>query len=156
MNDKDFVAYIQSLPPNCIEKESNENVRFHLPDKGQKCPHCGKSNFYTNSYYTIKLGQIGDKSYFYRRRQLFCKDCHRTFVEDSPFLAPYQRTIKNKLRQMRGRKRLSQEDVYGKVGIPIHIYKTYEAAKNPAIPSLPEAMAIAKILNVSVDELWDF
>ena len=156
MNDKDFVAYIQSLPSNCIENESKDSVKFHLPDEGQKCPHCGNSNFYINAYYTIELGEIGAKLYFYRRRQLFCKDCHRTFVEDSPFLAPYQRTIKNKLRQMRGRKRLSQKEVYRKAGIPIHVYQTYEAIRNPAIPSLPEAMAIAKVLNVSVDELWDF
>lgn len=155
MTDDELVAFVGNLPKDCIESKTDEEIVFHLPRKNQNCPHCGSSHTNPNEYTTIRLITETDTAYVYRKRRMLCEDCRRTFVEDNPILARYQNTSKNRLRQIRARKKLSQGVVCQQAGIPWHLYKAYERAENPTLPDLATAERIARVLGVAVDEIWD-
>ena len=150
-----IVAFIDALPRECIEVLTEKLVQFHLPRKSYVCPHCGSLHTIVNSYGAIKLyGLSSAVMYVYRRRRMLCQDCKRTFSEEAPFLPPRQRTPLNRLRQVRARANLSQEDVMRAIGVSKFFYTQFEAAKNPTIPSLPVAVKIAKYLHTTVEDIW--
>lgn len=156
LTDEELVEFINHLPKDCIESKTEERMVFHLPRNRQPCPHCGSVDTHPHGYTLIKLTGIRLNSTFvYRKRRLLCAICGRSFMEDSPILARYQNTSKNKLRQIRGRKKLSQGAVCKQTGIPLYLYKDYEKAENPILPSLPVAEKIASALGVTVDKIWD-
>jgi len=76
----------------------------------------------------------------------------KTFAETNPFLGPRQRTIGNRLRQTRSRKKISQGQVVEACGVPLYLYRKYE--DNVEIPSLVVAMKIADYLDTDVMEIW--
>ena len=63
-----------------------------------------------DKYYAQRLRGLPDSAgtYVYNRRRYRCKDCGKTFAESNSFLAPRQRTIGNRLRQIRAQKKITR------------------------------------------------
>ena len=149
-----FMTYIENLPKDCIEINTEKEIQFHLPKGKQICPACGSAHVLVNDYRCQTLQILNtDVAYVYNRRRYRCADCGKTFTESAPFIAPYQRTVANPLRQVRARKKLTQSQVIEACGIPYHVYKTYEAA-DAKIPPLLTALKIARFLGVDVQDVW--
>lgn len=154
MHTDKFMDYIDNLPRNCIEIKTEQKIQFHLPKEKQICPSCGSAHVLVNDYRCQTLRKLNLKvEYIYNRRRYRCAVCGKTFAEDAPFIAPYQRTPANPLRQARGRKKLTQRQVIEACGIPHHIYKDYEAA-DAKIPPLLTALKIARFLGIDVQDIW--
>ena len=155
MRVKDFLEYVASLPEDCIEVKTNKRTQFHLPrQESVVCPHCGSHYVDVDSYHAQRLRGIPDSAgiYVYKRRRYRCKDCMKTFAETNPFLGHRQRTIGNRLRQTRSKKKLSQGQVVEACGVPLYLYRKYE--DDAEIPSLVVAMKIADYLDTDVMEIW--
>ena len=153
----EFVNYVDRLPDDCVESMTDGEVHFHLPHPGHLiCPFCSSSHIGVHQYRPQVLRGIpgATKRYVYNRRRYRCHDCGKTFVEESPFLASFQRRIGNRLRQIRARKKLSQREVIESIGIPFHLYVKYEDDVEPEIPSTLVAMKIAECLGTDVLDIW--
>ena len=153
----EFVNYVDRLPDDCVESMTDGEVHFHLPHPGHViCPFCNSSHIGVHQYRPQVLRGIpgATKRYVYNRRRYRCHDCGKTFVEESPFLASFQRRIGNRLRQIRARKKLSQREVIESIGIPFHLYVKYEDDVEPEIPSTLVAMKIAECLGTDVLDIW--
>ena len=153
----EFVNYVDRLPDGCVESVTDGEVHFHLPHPGHIiCPFCSSSHIGVHQYRPQVLRGIpgATKRYVYNRRRYRCHDCGKTFVEESPFLASFQRRIGNRLRQIRARKKLSQREVIESIGIPFHLYVKYEDDVEPEIPSTLVAMKIAECLGTDVLDIW--
>ena len=153
----EFVGYVDTLPDDCIEARSEDEIRFHLPRVDQvKCPSCGSCHTEVHQYRTQTLRGIPNttKRYVYNRRRYRCQDCGRTFVEASPFLAGGQRRIGNRLRQIRAQKKISQGQVIEAIGIPFYLYQRYEDDTNAEVPPTLVAMQIANYLGTDVLKIW--
>jgi len=154
MHTDKFMDYIDNLPKDCIEMKTDQKIQFHLPKEKQICPSCGSAHVLVNNYHCQTLQKLNtDVTYVYNHRRYRCADCGKTFTESAPFIAPYQRTLANPLRQARARKKLTQNQVIEACGIPYHVYKAYEAA-NATIPPLLTALKIARFLDVDVQDIW--
>ena len=153
----EFVNYVDRLPDDCVESMTDGEVHFHLPHPGHiTCPFCSSTHIGVHQYRPQVLRGIpgATKRYVYNRRRYRCHDCGKTFVEESPFLASFQRRIGNRLRQIRARKKLSQREVIELIGIPFHLYVKYEDDVEPEIPSTLVAMKIAECLGTDVLDIW--
>ena len=153
----EIVNYVDRLPDDCVESMTDGEVHFHLPHPGHViCPFCNSSHIGVHQYRPQVLRGIpgATKRYVYNRRRYRCHDCGKTFVEESPFLASFQRRIGNRLRQIRARKKLSQREVIESIGIPFHLYVKYEDDVEPEIPSTLVAMKIAECLGTDVLDIW--
>ncbi len=153
----EFVNYVDRLPDDCVESMTDGEVHFHLPHPGHiTCPFCSSAHIGVHQYRPQVLRGIpgATKRYVYNRRRYRCHDCGKTFVEESPFLASFQRRIGNRLRQIRARKKLSQREVIESIGIPFHLYVKYEDDVEPEIPSTLVAMKIAECLGTDVLDIW--
>lgn len=153
----EFVNYVDRLPDGCVESVTAGEVHFHLPHPGHIiCPFCSSSRIGVHQYRPQVLRGIpgATKRYVYNRRRYRCHDCGKTFIEESPFLASFQRRIGNRLRQIRARKKLSQREVIESIGIPFHLYVKYEDDVEPEIPSTLVAMKIAECLGTDVLDIW--
>ena len=153
----EFVSYVDSLPEECIEIRTEDEIRFHIPRVDDvKCPSCGSHHTDVHQYRLQTLQGIPNatKRYVYNRRRYRCQDCGRTFVENSPFLAERQRRIGNRLRQIRAQKKITQGQVMEAVGIPLYLYKRYEDDTDAEVPPTLVAMQIANYLGADVLEIW--
>ena len=153
----EFVNYVDRLPDDCVESITDGEIHFHLPHPGHvTCPFCRSTHIGVHQYRPQVLRGIpgATKRYVYNRRRYRCHDCGKTFVEESPFLASFQRRIGNRLRQIRARKKLSQREVIESIGIPFHLYVKYEDDVEPEIPSTLVAMKIAECLGTDVLDIW--
>lgn len=157
MKPTEFVRYVDTLPDDCIENRTEEEIRFHLP-RGDNvcCPECGSVRTYVQQYRPQNLHGIpnADKQYVYNRRRYRCQNCGKTFVERSPFLAGFQRRIGNRLRQIRAERKITQRQVINALNIPYHAYKSYEDDTAPVVPPTLIAMQIANYLGTDVLEIW--
>jgi hypothetical protein len=155
MSVKAFLGYVASLPEDCIEVQTSEETRFHLPRKKEVCPACGSDYMSVDSYYAQRLRGLPDSvgTYIYNRRRYRCNDCGKTFAEQNPFLASWQRTIGNRLRQIRAQKKITQGQVVKALNIPLYLYKKYEADDAEVPPTLV-AMQIADYLGTDVLDIW--
>mgnify|MGYP000847239235 FL=1 len=152
----EFVSYVDSLPEECIEIRTEDEIRFHIPRVDDvKCPSCGSHYTDVHQYRPQTLQGIPNatKRYVYNRRRYRCQDCGRTFVENSPFLAERQRRIGNRLRQIRAQKKITQGQVMEAVGIPLYLYKRYEDDTDAEVPPTLVAMQIANYLGADVLEI---
>ena len=153
----EFVNYVDRLPDGCVESVTAGEVHFHLPHPGHIiCPFCSSSRIGVHQYRPQVLRGIpgATKRYVYNRRRYRCKDCGKTFAEESPFLASFQRRIGNRLRQIRARKKITQGQVIKAVGIPLYLYKKYEDDTDAEVPPTLVAMQIANYLGTDVLEIW--
>ena len=155
MRIKDFLEYVSLLPEDCIEVKTPQEIQFHLPRKESvECPVCGSSYVSIDSYYPQRLRGLpaAAGTYIYKRRRYRCKDCGKTFAEPNPFIGSHQRTLGNRLRQIRAQKKITQGKVVEACGVPLYLYRKYE--DDAEIPSLVVAMKIADYLDTDVMEIW--
>ena len=153
----EFVNYVDRLPDDCVESVTDGEVHFHLPHPEHIiCPFCRSSHIGVHQYRPQVLRGIpgATKRYVYNRRRYRCKDCGKTFAEESPFLASFQRRIGNRLRQIRAQKKITQGQVIEAVGIPLYLYKRYEDDTDAEVPPTLVAMQIANYLGADVLEIW--
>ena len=115
----EFVNYVDRLPDDCVESMTDGEVHFHLPHPGMSpAPFAAHPiSAYINIAHKCCVESRG------RLRDTFTIDdaivatiAGKTFVEESPFLASFQRRIGNRLRQIRARKKLSQREVIESIG----------------------------------------
>ena len=153
----EFVRYVDTLPKDCIEVHTEDELRFHLPRIDQvKCPSCGSPCIEVHQYRAQTLQGLSNTKtrYVYNRRRYRCKDCRKTFAEPNPFLAERQRTIGNNLRQIRARKKITQGQMAEACGIPFYLYQRYEDDNGAEVPPTIVAMKIANYLGADVLEIW--
>lgn len=61
--------------------------------------------------------------------------------------------LKNKLKNFRLKLGVTQLQVADKLNLHVHTYKRYESSKR--IPKVDTALALAKVLNTTVEELFE-
>ena len=157
MGIQDFISYVDALPADCIEVKEKDTTQFHLPRNNEiVCPTCGSHYVYIDHYRTQRLRGLPDTAgaYIYNRRRYRCTDCGKTFYEPNPFLCLHQRSIGNRLRQIRAQKKITQKQVMDACGIPLYLYKRYENDFHPEVPPTLVAMQIANYLGADVLEIW--
>lgn len=157
MGIQDFISYVDALPADCIEVKEKDTTQFHLPRNNEiVCPTCGSHYVYIDHYRTQRLRGLPDTAgaYIYNRRRYRCTDCGKTFYEPNPFLCLHQRSIGNRLRQIRAQKKITQKQVMDACGIPLYLYKRYENDFHPEVPPPLVAMQIANYLGTDVLEIW--
>lgn len=157
MDLEEFRAYVDNLPPDCVEVSDGVTViEFKMPEHEQSCPYCGSSNLWIDKYrkQTLKGFEDSSTTYIYKRRRYYCPNCKKTFAEEAPFVGRQQQTITNKLRAFRAKKHLSQRQVAEGVGVPFRVYQEYEAAAMESFPPLDVALRISQYLGAEVSELW--
>ena len=84
---------IQDL--NIVRTDNNVFINVTLTKKIKPCPCCGSLNANIKDYKIKKITHSifnTNNTYInYRCRRFICNDCHKSFLEDNPFIAARQR-----------------------------------------------------------------
>ncbi|WP_298585947.1 hypothetical protein [uncultured Selenomonas sp.] len=156
MTLEEFVAYVDALPSDCVDKRTAEEVIFHLPKKKHTCPACGSQHTCVNKYRDQALKGITNTKlrYIYHARRYRCSDCGKTFAEENPFIGRTQRKLGSPLKSLRGNKKISIAKMARLLGVPQYIYQDMEKLDPLLPPSMEIAEKTARILSVSIEEIW--
>lgn len=153
MNIKEFVAFVDKLPDDCIEKKTDEEIVFHLPLTRPPCTRCGSKHVVVERYRKQKIYVSDTTTYIYRKRSYKCASCGVRFFEPNPFLGFHQRWIGDvPLRLFRGNKKITLRKMVTLLNVPFHVYKELENGEIPS--SLELAGRVADILSVRIEDIW--
>ena len=156
MTLEEFVAYVDALPSDCVDKRTAEEVIFHLPKKKHTCPACGSQHTCVDKYRDQALKGITNTKlrYIYHARRYRCCDCGKTFAEENPFIGRTQHKLGSPLKSLRGNKKISIAKMARLLGVPQYIYQDMEKLDPLLPPSMEIAEKTARILSVSIEEIW--
>lgn len=61
----------------------------------------------------------------------------------------------SRLRQLREKAGLTQEELARRCGIPLRTYQRWESGESPARPNIPQIKALCRELQIPIEELPD-